>query len=133
MDDVWGPAQFSDCFQNAASEKNRALIIACDQFVLVVKSRDFFLKVLLVVDKVHLDAGRGYRGHLDYQRVVRVVDIEVHPAEANHLVELVATLIDDAEAWHEHANFTAFLVYSLRQVAGCARQITIRKKGFDGL
>ena len=30
-------------------------------------------------------------------------------------MELVPTLVDFAEAWHEHANFLSFLMRSLRQ------------------
>ena len=68
------------------------------------------LEVRVVVDEVHLDACSGDGRNFDDQRVICVVHVQVHAAQANDFVELVPAFVDFAETWHEHANLFALLM-----------------------
>ena len=113
VDDVGCPTQLPNGFQHTPHEEEAALVVVFEELVVRVVQNRFALKVGVVVNEIHLDAGSGDGRHLDDQGVVCVVHIQVHAAQANDLVELVTTLVDLAETRHEHANLFALLVRPL--------------------
>ena len=115
MDDVRRPTQLSHGFQDAAHEEEAALVIVFEERVFGVVQDCLPLEIGVVVNEVHLDAGGGDGRHLDDQRVVCVVHIEVHAAQADHFVKLVTTFVDFAKPRHEHANLFALFMGTLRK------------------
>ena len=133
VDDVRRPAQLAHRFQNTSGKEDGALIVVGNKLVLGVKPSHLLFEVVLVVDEVHLHPGSGDGRHLDDQRVIGVVHVEVHAAQANDLVQLVPALIDDAKPGHEHADFAAALMNSLGNLPGSLADGAFRKKGLDCL
>ena len=86
-----------------------------------------------MVDEVDLHPGCGDGSHLDDERVVGVVDVEVHPAETDDLVELMTALVDDAETGHENADFAAAFVDALGDLPGGFADVAFREKGLNCL
>ena len=56
MDDIGGPAQFDDGFQNAFVEKNHALMVVGKEFAFVIADAVFAVKKVLVVQEINLHA-----------------------------------------------------------------------------
>ena len=110
MDDVGCPTQFAHGFKDTAHKEEAALVVVFEELVVCVMQDRLALEVGVVVDEVHLDACSGDGRHLDDQRVICVVHVQVHAAETNDLVELVTAFVDFAETRHEHANLFALLV-----------------------
>ena len=75
------------------------------------------LEVLVVVDKVDLHARRWNGRYLDDERMVRVVNQEVHAGKTNHLVKLVTALVNFAKTRSENANLSSLLMHCLREIS----------------
>ena len=133
MDDVRRPAQFAHGFKHAAHKEEAAFVVVFEEISIRVLQDSLALEVSVVVDEVHLNAGRGDGGHLDDQRVIRIVHVEVHAGKANDLMELVSALIDLAKSWHEHADFLSFLVRPLGQHARDVAHRGFREVGSEVL
>ena len=65
---------------------------------------------VLVVDEIHLHACRGNGRHLDDERVVSVIDDEVHAREADNLMELVPAFVDIAPLGSERTYLTSMFL-----------------------
>ena len=133
MDDIRRPAQFAYRFQDAAGKEDGALVIVGHELVLGVIPRDLLFEVVLVVNEVHLHPRGGDGSHLDDERVIGVIDIQVHSAQADNLVQLVPALIDDAETGHEHPDFASPLVNPLGNLPAGLADGAFRKEGLNCL
>jgi hypothetical protein len=71
------------------------------------------MKKLLVINKVHLQSDLGNTRHLDDQRVVCVVNNQIHSAQTDHFVQLMAALVDFTIPGHKDPGFFAALVDGL--------------------
>ena len=88
---------------------------------------------VVVVDEINLHPRLLDGGHLDNERVVGVVDDEVHAREANHLMELVPPLVDDAVAGHENPDFLPAFLCGLGQITTDEAHWRFRQIGCDFL
>ena len=52
------------------------------------------MKKLLIINEVHLKSDLRNTGHLDDQGVIGIVDNQIHSAQTDHFVQLMATLVD---------------------------------------
>ena len=133
VNDVRCPGQFADGLQNTPSEEDGPFVVVSDQLVLGVQPGHLLFEVVLVVDEVDLHPGRGDGSDLDDERVIGVVDVEIHSAETDDLMELVTALVDDAEPGHEDTDFAAALVDALRDLPGGFADIAFREKRLNCL
>jgi len=124
MDHVWSPAKLLYCFQNTTTEENCAFIIISEISSVLVCQSGFALEIFIIVDEIDLHAGRLYGCDLDYQRMVVVVNDEVHARETYHFVQLVPPFIHIAEARHEGSDLSTPFLYSLRQVSADHAHVT---------
>ena len=92
-------------FNGAFAKEGGAVRIVFKRIALVVFKNKFAFKKVFVVKEIHLQAGIWERSHLDDQWVIVVVDNDVHPGKANHFVEPVAALVDDAITRHQNPHF----------------------------
>ena len=115
MDDVGHPTQFLHRLQHATCEEDSAFTIVSIVFALLIFLHQALAEVVVVVDEIHLHLCRLYRGDLDDQRVVGVIDDQIHARQAYHFVQLSTALIDDAPFGHERADLVAALLNGLRQ------------------
>ena len=108
---------FFDGLQHAAREEDTTLVVVRILYAVLIGNTLAAMEEVVVVGEIDLDASRLNRRYLDQQRMVRVVDDQVHTREANHFVQLVATLVDVSELGHEGACLKSFLLKHLRQAA----------------
>ena len=80
-------------------------------------------------NEVDLYACGGDRGDLDDERVIVVVDDDVDTRQTDHLVKLVAPLIDQAVAWHEDTYVISRILYMLWEVTSDMCEVTLREVG----
>ena len=133
MDDVRFPAEFTNGFKDAPAEEERTLIIVRIELVGRIVRHRLALEIFFIVDEVHLHPGAWHAGHLDQEGMVRIVDDQVHPAQADHLMQLVAALVDAAELRHEHTDLVAPVEHALRQLTGSGCHLAAIREGVDEL
>ena len=117
MDDVRTPTQFLDCFQYTACIENSACIVVFIFNAVLINHLQAVLKVIVVVDKVNLHAGRLYGSYFNDKRMVGIVNDKVHAGETYHFVQLVSALVDVSPFGHKRSDFSAFFLDCLRQVS----------------
>ena len=78
MNQMGLPSQLAHRLQRPTSEEEETLVAAWLKPSSLVKGRAALGKIFLVVNKIHLKAGRGQRTNLDNQLVVAIVHNEVH-------------------------------------------------------
>ena len=74
-------------------------------------------KVSAFVDKIDLHPGCLNGGDLDDQRVIVVVDYQIHTGKTDHFVELVSTFVYVSETWHEGTDLFSPFLNPLRQIS----------------
>lgn len=102
----------SRCFrQKERSDKvaEEALRQAADAII-----REARVEVVIVVDEVYLHTCRLDRGNLDDERVIGIVNDEVHAGESYHFMQLVSAFVDISPFGHKRSDFSAFFLNSLR-------------------
>ena len=114
VDDVGTPTQFLHRFQYAAGIEDGTGIIVFILFTIFVCYLQAVLKVVIVVDEVYLHTCRLDRGNLDDERVIGIVNDEVHAGESYHLMQLVSAFVDISPFGHKRSDFSAFFLNSLR-------------------
>ena len=129
MDDVRRPAELLHRLQDAPGVEDGALAVVGEEGAVVVAERLFAAEIVLVVNEIDLDAGGGDGGHLDDQGPVHVADDDVHPGEADHLVQLVLAFVDAAVFGHEGADFLFPLLDPLRKLTAQEADGTVREIG----
>ena len=130
MNQMGLPCQLAHRFQRPTSEEEETLVAAWLKLACLVKGRATLGEIFLVVNKIHLKAGRGQRTNLNNQLVVAIVYNEIHSREANNFMKLVFALVDVAEARHEDAYFPTQFLGKLREVTihqCCIRLIRKRR------
>ncbi len=61
--------------------------------------------------------------------MVGVINYQVHPRQAYHLMQLVATLIDEAIFRHESAHFNTLALNTLRKHTACCSHFGLGQVG----
>ena len=130
VDDVGYPAQLLDGFEGTTDEEDRALIVVVADLGVYIED-GLTLEEVIVVDEVHLQASRREGSDLDDQRMIIIVDDHIDSREADDFMQLVAALVDDAEARHEDTDLIPQFLYPLRQLACCRRNVGLGKVGED--
>ena len=134
VNDVGRPVEFFHRFNHATREEHTTEVVVLAENAVVVADLVLFLrKKIVVVDEVNLHPRLLNRCHFDDERVVGVVDDEVHTRQANHLMQLVATLVDGAITGHEDTDFLAALLRGLGQVTANEAHLRFRQIGGDFL
>lgn len=134
MDDVGRPVEFFHRFNHAAREKHTTEVVVLAENAVVVADLVLFLrKKIVVIDEVNLHPRLLNRCHLYDERVVGIVDDEVHSREADDLMQLVAALVDGAIAGHENTDFLAVFLRGLGQVSANEAHLRFRQIGGDFL
>lgn len=93
---------FFDRLQHAAREEDGPLaIVGIVVAQLVLGHGRTILVVILIINKIDLDARLRYGSHLDDERMIRVVDDQIHTRESDHLMQLATPFVDRAPLRHE--------------------------------
>ena len=72
------------------------------------------MEQIIIVYEINLDTRGLNRCHLDQQRMIGLLDDEVHTRKTNHFVQLIAPLIDLAELGHKRTRLIAMGLKILR-------------------
>ena len=78
MDDVGHPTQLLNRLQDASGKEDRTFAIVVVILSLLVLLHQTLAEVIVVVDEIDLDLGRLDGGYLNDQRMVCIIDDEVH-------------------------------------------------------
>ena len=70
---------------------------------------------------LHLHTGGLQCSHFYYEGMVCVVYDDVHSGKANHLVQLIASFVDNPVAGHEGAHLYSFFLYAAWELAAQIR------------
>ena len=134
MDDVGRPVEFLHRLDNATGEEHATHVVDVAEVAFLVIHQVFLLREeVVVVDEIDLHPRLLDGSHLDDERVVGVVDDEVHSRQADHLVQLVAPLVDDTVARHENPDLLATFLGGLGQVTTDEAHRGLRQIGGDFL
>ena len=110
MYDFRTPAKLLHCLQHTAGIENGTFVIV-GIFVSFLISYHLAVKeIVIVVDEVHLHACRLDGSDFDNQRMIGVIDDQIHARKADNFVKLVSSLIDISPLGHKGANLTAFFL-----------------------
>ncbi len=112
--DVGAPAELADGLDSASDEENGAFVVYFGPVYGFMLCRVVAVEKVIVVDKIYLQACGLQCGHFNDERVVGVVNDNVHARETNHFVQLVASLVDGSVFRHECAHFGALFLKALR-------------------
>ena len=129
MDHIGDPVQAFDRLQDASDEEDTAIRIVTRRSLRGRAEEALASEEIRIIDEVDLYACGGDRGDLDDERVVVVVDDNVDTRQTDHLVKLVAPLIDQAVAWHEDTYVISRILYMLWEVTSDMCEITLREVG----
>jgi len=134
VDDVGRPVLLLHRLDDATVEENGTVVVVLAKVALLVVHEVFLLREEVVVfDEINLHPCLLDGGHFDDERIVSVVDDEVHSRKADDLVELVAPVVDDTIAGHENADFLAAFLGGLGQVTPDEAHRGFRQIGGDFL
>ena len=116
MNNIGYPTEFFYCLHHPSHKEYATLVIVVKIFSLIIDKDIFPLEIVVVIDKIDLHTSRLYRCHLDNQRVIGIVDNQVHSRKTNYLVQLITPLIDITVLGHKSAYLSPFFLNTLRQV-----------------
>src|SRR5512135_230971 len=116
MNNVGGPSQFLHSLDHSAGKEEGTLVIIIELLAGSVSHSMFSLEIILVVDEINLHPGRLYGCDFYDQRMIGVVDDEIHPGKPDHLVQLVPSLVYAAIARHKCPNLFPSVLNSLREI-----------------
>ena len=125
VDKVWTPAQLLYRLQHAAGIEDDTLIVVFVIHAILVHHLQTVLEVIVIINEIDLHTGRLDGSHLDNQRMVGIINDQIHTREADHLVQLVAAFVDGTPLGHEGAYFATVLLNSLRQCAAQQRYLVL--------
>ena len=91
---------FFDRLQHAFGKEYAAFVAVAEHSALCLFPF-MAAEILFVVDEIHLKPFPRDRCDFDDQRLVDVIDYQVHPRKADHFVQLMPALVDIAVARHE--------------------------------
>ena len=116
MYDVGFPTQLLDGFNGTAHEEDAALVVQFGRKFCFQTFVRIALEIVVVVNEVHLHSGGLQCGNFDNQRVVGVINNQVHTRETDNFMQLVASFVDASVFWHECSHFVASFLHAVRHV-----------------
>src|SRR3712207_9110372 len=117
VDDVGAPAQFFHRFQHASGIEYSATVVVVIFHTVFIYYLQSVLKVVVIIYEIYLHAGRLDRSHFDDERMIGVIDNQIHARQTNHLMELIPAFIDISPFGHKSSDFTAFFLNCLWKVS----------------
>ena len=114
------PAQFLYGLKDTACKENGALVVVAVVIAVGIACHETVVEIVVVVNEVYLHAGCLQRCHLDDQRVVSVVNDEVHARQTDNFVQLVTSFIYVAPFGCEDSDLLAKVLCCLWQVEAYA-------------
>ena len=133
MNDIGGPAEFFHCFNHSAGKENGALVVVGRILSSFICKGILALEEILIINKIDLHASGLDRSHFNYQRMVGIVDYQVHTRKADNFVQLIAALVDATETRHERSNFLTFFLDTLGKVPADEAHMAFLQVGGDFL
>ena len=88
------------------------------------------MEQILVINKIHLNTCRLDTGNLDEQRMIGIVDRQVHARQTNYIMQLMAALVDLTELRHERTRLEPACLTYLRQdtIEQANRSLFLKKR-----
>ena len=117
MNHIGHPTQFLHGLEYTARIKYGTLGIVCVLRSVLIGAHLSFVKIIIVVDEIDLNASGLNGSHFDDERVIGLIDDDVHSRQANHFVQLVTALVDIAPFRHKRADLVSTFLNALRQLA----------------
>ena len=105
-----GHPQLFDRFDDALAEEDGTLVIVSVEISLLVMQDRLSFEVILVIQEIHLKLCIRNRSNLNRKGLLFTVYTDINSGQADHLMQTVAALIDDAELGHKDANVVAFFL-----------------------
>src|SRR5579859_4813895 len=113
MHDIRAPAKLFHGLNYTFTEENGALVIVLKELIFFVVEHGLTVKIILVVNKVHLQLGIRNRCDLDDQRLFLVTYSYVNTRKTHHLVQAVFTFVNQTKPWHENADLHPSFLHRL--------------------
>ena len=114
MHDAGFPTKFFHRFDGSAGKKYAAFVVCFRRQVGFQSFVRSALEVVFVVDEIYLHSCWLQRGDFDDQRMVGVVDDQVHAGKTDHFVQLVSAFVYTSVFGHECAHLEAPFLDSFR-------------------
>src|SRR5690606_32160902 len=105
------PVKFLDGFDDTSREENGAFIIINKSISFVISIKLLSLEILIIINKINLKSFAWQRSYFYNQRLVKIINNNVHPGKTNHLMKLKFTFADLAKSWHKNAYIVTILVH----------------------
>src|SRR5690554_6045444 len=116
MNNIRNPIQFLNGFDYSFCKKDGSFVIIFKKISILIFVSSFPFKVFVIINKIDLNSLFGYRGHLNNQRHVYVIDNQIHPREANYLMQLMSSFINITIARHKNPYLPAYIIYHFRYI-----------------
>ena len=117
VNDVWYPTELFHCFQYTTNVEDRTVIVILVFVSIIIVDSMLSLEEIFIVNEVYLHAGCLNGCYLYDQRVIGIINDEIHTRKPDYFVQLVAAFVNATELGHESPNFTTALLYALWQVS----------------
>ncbi len=86
MHNVGSPAQFSNSFDDSTYKKYRPLVVINEINTRFITNQGFALEKIVVIDKINLHTSRLDGSNFDNQRMIVVVNDQVHARQPDYFV-----------------------------------------------
>ena len=113
LNDVRHPTHLADRLDDGTHKEHAALVIVIRRTVHLQLIDATAGKIILVIDEIDLEMGLLQGCHLDDQRVIGIIDDDIHAGQTDHLVQLVTALGYHTILGHERAFLDALFLDTL--------------------
>ena len=117
MDDIGHPTQLLYRFKHATGKEDGTFAVVGILLTVLILCHETLHEIVVVVDEIDLETSLRYGCDLDDQRMVCVVDNEIHSRETDYLMQLSTSLVDIAPLGHKCPYFVACFLHFVWQVA----------------
>ena len=113
---IGSPPELLDRLKNTACKEYGPFAVVFVEISVLIVIDVLPVEIVLVVNEIDLHSRRQKGGHLDNERMVCIINNQIHTRQAYDLVKLIATLVDATVFRRKCSYFKFFAMNSLRDV-----------------
>jgi hypothetical protein len=107
---VGRPSEFTNGFYGSFTEKNHSVLVIIIEFSGLVLKHEFSLEEFFIIQKIYLEPGSWQRSNFDDQRVIVIIDDDIHTGQPDDFVKTMPPFIDAPEARHQYPYLHAIVL-----------------------
>ena len=111
MDNIGAPIEFFYRFKDSFGKKNSPFVAIGENALFLLFFTSLSAKIFVVINKIDLKAFFGHRSYFNDQRLIDIIDHQVHTGKPDHFVQLMAAFVDTTVPGHEYPHFTSFFLH----------------------